>query len=85
MKLSEKFARQETEQTRLARIARRRISEDRADSVRRLFGIDKDSAPSAVGAHATQRSQICDVCQRRFSLPMHLGRHKKSKHPTVAL
>jgi hypothetical protein len=85
MKLSEKFARQETEETRLARIGRRRISADRADSVRRLFGIDKKSEPSAVGARATQRSHICDVCQRRFSLPMHLGRHKKSKHPPVAV
>jgi len=85
MKLSEKFARQETEETRLARIARRRISEDRADSVRRLYGIDKDAEPSAVGARDTQSSHVCDVCQRRFSLPMHLGRHKKSKHPTVAV
>ena len=30
MKLSAKFARQEGEETRLARIARRRVSEDRA-------------------------------------------------------
>jgi hypothetical protein len=85
MKLSEKFARQETEETRLARIGRRRIAEDRADSVRRLFGMDNESEPAAAGARAAQRSQICDVCQRRFSLPMHLGRHKKSKHPTVAV
>jgi hypothetical protein len=85
MKLSEKFARQETEETRLARIARRRISEDRADSVRRLFGIDKKSEAAAATARSSERVHVCDRCQRRFSLPMHLGRHMKSKHPSVAV
>jgi len=42
MKLSEKFARQESEHTRLARIARRRISQDRAEAIRQLLGIEKE-------------------------------------------
>jgi hypothetical protein len=66
MKLSEKFARQESEDGRLARIGRRRIPKDQAESVRRFL---RDPP-----------SLICDQCGRRFSLPMHLGRHKKSKH-----
>jgi hypothetical protein len=79
MKLSEKFARQESEPARLARIARRRVSRERADSIRQFLGIPahvgKDGTrPAAAPAHA------CEVCGRRFSLPMHLGRHKKSAH-----
>ena len=82
MKLSEKFARQETEETRLARIARRRISADRADSVRRLFGIEEAAEPAGGAARRTEGLHVCDVCQRRFSLPMHLGRHAKARHPS---
>ena len=80
VKLSEKFARQESEHARLARIARRRISQDRAEAIRQLFGIDKEgeaSPPPVAGL-----PHVCDLCGRRFSLPMHLGRHKKSKHLT---
>ena len=40
MKLSAKFARQESEQQRLARIARKRVSGDRAEAVRRMLGLD---------------------------------------------
>lgn len=38
MKLSAKFARQETEEQRLARIARKRIPKDRVEAIRRMFG-----------------------------------------------
>jgi hypothetical protein len=79
MKLSEKFARQESEAARLARIARRRVSQERAESIRQFLGIpaplDEDGArPAAAAAH------VCDLCGRGFSLPMHLGRHRKSTH-----
>src|SRR5712664_3674687 len=77
MKLSEKFARQESEAARLARIARRRLSTDRLEAVRKFLGVTKPdaTAPTIVGS-----IQICDECGRRFALPMHLGRHRKSKH-----
>jgi len=39
MKLSAKFARQESEEARQARIARRRIRGDRAEAVRQMLGI----------------------------------------------
>jgi hypothetical protein len=42
MKLSAKFARQEGEETRLARIARRRVSEDRAGAIRRMLGLPEN-------------------------------------------
>ena len=81
MKLSEKFARQESEAARLARIGRRRISEDRAEAIRQFLGI-----PAEVAAPAVAALHVCDVCGRGFALPMHLGRHKGSRHkpPAVA-
>jgi hypothetical protein len=48
MKLSAKFARQETEQARLARIARRRIREDRIDAVRRMLGLPRKKTSEAI-------------------------------------
>jgi hypothetical protein len=39
MKLAAKFARQEREPERLARIARRRIRGDRVEAVRRMLGL----------------------------------------------
>jgi len=45
MKLSAKFARQETEAARLARIGRRRISKEREAAVRRMLSLPEDSAP----------------------------------------
>jgi hypothetical protein len=45
MKLSAKFARQETEAARLARIARRRISKEREAAVRRMLSPPDESAP----------------------------------------
>jgi len=45
MKLSEKFARQETEEARLARLTRRRLSQEQATAVRRFLG----DTPSVTG------------------------------------
>jgi len=81
MKLSEKFARQESEAARLARIGRRRISRDRADAVRQFLGLPDETTTAEV----TEASLVCDVCGRRFSRPMHLGRHKRSSHKPPAL
>jgi hypothetical protein len=44
MKLSAKFARQETEAARLARIARRRISKEREAAVRRMLSLPDEPA-----------------------------------------
>ncbi len=41
MKLSEKFARRESEERRLARLARKRIPKDRLETIRRMFGDGK--------------------------------------------
>ena len=41
IKLSAKFARQETEQARLARIARKRIPTDRIETIRRMLGLSR--------------------------------------------
>jgi hypothetical protein len=79
VKLSEKFARQESEAARLARIARRRIYDARAQSVRQLLGL-----PAEATAPALPAAYVCDVCGRGFALPMHLGRHKSSRHKPPA-
>ncbi len=84
MKLSAKFARQESEEARLARIGRRRISEERADAVRQFLGIPAPAEENGT-ARAADLTHTCDLCGRRFALPMHLGRHKRSKHPTPAV
>lgn len=76
-KLSAKFARQESEEARLARIARRRIREDQVTAVRKMLGLT-GSAPVATGVPG---SLLCPTCRRRFALPMHLGRHLKAAHP----
>ncbi len=44
IKLSAKFARQETEAARLARVARRRIPADRAATIRRMLGLPESAA-----------------------------------------
>ena len=46
MKLAAKFARQETEAARLARIGRRRISKEREAAVRRMLSLPDASAPA---------------------------------------
>jgi hypothetical protein len=87
MKLSEKFARQESEAMRLARIARRRLSADRAQSIRNFLGLTNDRPERHRRAASDDRRppavdgpHVCDTCGRRFVLPMHLGRHLKASH-----
>jgi hypothetical protein len=75
MKLSAKFARQETEAARHARIGRRRIPNDRLDVVRRMLNLP-DAPPPADGLP-------CPDCDRRFKLATHLARHQNAKHPPL--
>jgi len=87
MKLSAKFARQETEEARLARIARRRVSSDRAEAIRRMLsisGLPAKSAPQESRAGGRGGALLCPDCDRAFALPMHLGRHRKTKHGDAA-
>jgi hypothetical protein len=86
MKLSAKFARQENEETRRARITRRRIPRDRADAIRRMLSIPEASAgsPRTRAKAAARGALVCPDCQRVFALPMHLGRHRKRKHGVAA-
>src|SRR5262249_1557585 len=81
MKLSEKFARQESEDARLARIGRRRISKAQSESVRRFLGDKQPETRARVARVAVSDGPLAgDDCGRRFTLPMHLGRHRKSAH-----
>jgi len=82
MKLSAKFSRQENETSRLARIARKRITHDRKDTIGRMLdlpdiqsAIPEQHPTASVGATLT-----CPECRRTFKLPMHLGRHTTAKH-----
>ena len=83
MKLAAKFARQETEAARLARIGRRRISKDREAAVRRMLSLPDDAAvgPSAAtNPGAADDALRCADCARTFKLPMHRERHRNAKH-----
>ncbi|MGH7390064.1 MAG: hypothetical protein ACREM3_11510 [Candidatus Rokuibacteriota bacterium] len=84
IKLSAKFARQESEETRRARIARRRIREDRVEAVRRMLGLpDEVRTPTPPRPHRESNSErvlACPRCERRFARPMHLGRHLQAAH-----
>ena len=44
MKLAAKFARQESEPARLARVGRRRIRKDREEVIRRMLGIPEPTS-----------------------------------------
>jgi len=77
MKLSAKFARQEDEIARLARIARRRVSDDRAGAIRRMLGLTE---AKSVERQSGGRELPCPHCHRRFRLAMHLGRHLSATH-----
>jgi hypothetical protein len=82
MKLSAKFARQEDEETRLARVTRRRVTRDRAAVIRKMLGLTK-TRPEQVRRQqsgATDGELLCPECQRRFRLAMHLGRHVSATH-----
>src|SRR5262245_3622704 len=81
MKLSEKFARQESEDARLARIGRRRSSKAQSQAVRRFLGDHQPKRRVRAARVAVSDGPLqCDDCGRRFTLPMHLGRHRKSTH-----
>jgi hypothetical protein len=82
MKLSAKFARQESEEARRARVARRRVPRDRIDAIRRMLGVPEiPPASRATRASAPRpRSLACPDCPSVFALPMHLGRHRKAAH-----
>jgi hypothetical protein len=84
MKLAAKFARQETETVRLARIGRRRISTEREAAIRRMLSLPE--APARTAAVSTTRDMDgllrCIDCARAFKLPMHWARHRNAKHRT---
>ena len=82
MKLSEKFARQEDEKSRLARVRRRRVSEARAEVIRRMFGVTetKSDHPRHQRTAMVGGEMSCPQCHRRFRLAMHLGRHVSATH-----
>ena len=85
MKLAAKFARQETEAARVARIARRRFSKDSEEAVRRLLDIPEQTAAlekRSPGAPVNGGFE-CVECSRVFKLPMHWGRHRRSKHSGI--
>ena len=86
MKLSAKFARQESEEARLARIRRRHVPSDRADAIRRMLSISEPPAksPRRVSRTAGSGEVLCHDCKRAFALPMHLSRHRKTKHGNTA-
>jgi hypothetical protein len=72
---------------RQARVARRRVAVERADAIRRMLNVpllSPESRPREShepGAVITSsRAVVCPDCSRTFSLPMHLGRHRKAKH-----
>ena len=86
MKLSAKFARQESEEMRQARVARRRVSLERADAVRRMLDVPSlppEPRERRAAATATENGVVCADCSRSFSLPMHLARHRKAKHEST--
>jgi len=86
MKLSAKFARQESEQARQARIARKRIPVDREETIRRMLTLPDRERPVLARDPLGAGALACPDCHRAFTLPMHLGRHRRAKHgvPTPA-
>src|SRR5256712_8446964 len=80
IKLSAKFARQETEAARLARIARKRIPTDRIATIRRMLGVPEPERQILERRSHRTDALACPECHRVFALPMHLGRHKRAKH-----
>jgi hypothetical protein len=86
MKLAAKFARQETETVRLARIGRRRISKEREAAVRRMLSLPAPPAHTAAASTPRDRDMDgllrCVDCARAFKLPMHWARHRNAKHRT---
>jgi hypothetical protein len=83
MKLSAKFARQESEEMRQARVARRRVSLERAEAIRRMLDVPQlppEPRERGVAVASAAGDVVCSDCRRSFALPMHLARHRKAKH-----
>jgi hypothetical protein len=80
IKLSAKFARQESEPARLARIARKRIAPERIETIRRMLGIVESERQTFKRRNGATSALSCSECNRVFAFPMHLGRHKRAKH-----
>ena len=83
IKLSAKFARQESEEARLARISRKRIPHDRIVTIQRMLGlVDPEPQVRARLSEGTG-ALSCPECNRTFALPMHLGRHRRACHGPI--
>ena len=80
LKLSAKFARQESEEARLARISRKRIPPDRIATIRRMLGVLDPEPQRRQQPGKVTVALACPECSRTFALPMHLGRHKRARH-----
>src|SRR5215831_5235485 len=80
IKLSAKFARQESEEARLARIFRKRIPPDRIATIRRMLGVLDPEPKVCERPGEVTVALSCPECSRTFALPMHLGRHKSARH-----
>ena len=80
IKLSAKFARQESEEARVARIARKRIPTDRIETIRRMLGLPTSEREAPERRRNGNGTLLCRECKRAFALPMHLGWHTKAKH-----
>ena len=80
LKLSAKFARQESEEARLARISRKRIPPDRIATIRRMLGVLDPEPQRRQRPGKVTVALSCPECSRTFALPMHLGRHKRARH-----
>lgn len=79
-KLSAKFARQESERARLARIARKRVPMDREETIRRMLMLPEPERRTLEQRRDGNGDLRCPECHRAFTLPMHLGRHRSAKH-----
>jgi len=80
LKLSAKFARQESEEARLARISRKRIPPDRIATIRRMLGVLDTEPQRRQHPGKVTVALACPECSRTFALPMHLARHKRARH-----
>jgi hypothetical protein len=83
IKLSAKFARQESEEARLARISRKRIPLDRIATIRRMLGLVDPEPQMHERLGEVTVALSCPDCSRTFALPMHLGRHRRASHGPV--
>ena len=80
IKLSAKFARQESEEARLARISRKRIPPDRIATIRRMLGILDPEPQRRQRPGKISVALSCPECSRTFVLAMHLARHRRARH-----